>query len=242
MEALARRALARSQALGWNLLDLPAQLRISTIDSFCRDLALQQPLLTGLGGELDISEQPRELYRRAARRTLEAHRHRQRCLRAAIESLLLWRDNGWQEIEDLLVEMLEKRDRWMHDFVLEREPDWEALRDRLERPFAQAVRDALDQARPSPRPGSGAREEALALARFACDRAAAQLHSGSRRTAEFPAAPFTDARHSKKRAGLSSCLADLLLTQDGAFRKQVDKTDGFPPRLASREKDTASRI
>ena len=65
--ALARRALEHSQALGWNLLDLPAQLRISTIDSFCRDLALQQPLLSGLGGGLDIAEQPDELYRRAAR-------------------------------------------------------------------------------------------------------------------------------------------------------------------------------
>ena len=64
-------------ALGWDLLDLPAQLRISTIDSFCRELALQQPILSGLGGSLDIYEQPRELYRRAARRTLEQIRERQ---------------------------------------------------------------------------------------------------------------------------------------------------------------------
>ena len=62
---------------------------------------------------------------------------------AAIEELLLWRDNGWQEMEELLVEMLKSRDRWMHGFVLEREPDWDALRERLERPFANAVRDAL---------------------------------------------------------------------------------------------------
>ena len=55
---LARRALEQSQRLGWNLLDLPAQLRISTIDSFCRDLALQQPLVSGLGGSLEIAEQP----------------------------------------------------------------------------------------------------------------------------------------------------------------------------------------
>jgi len=49
IEALAQEALHHSQLLGWNLLDQPAQLRISTIDSFCRDLALQQPLLSGLG-------------------------------------------------------------------------------------------------------------------------------------------------------------------------------------------------
>jgi ATP-dependent exoDNAse (exonuclease V) beta subunit len=55
---LAQRALEHSQALGWKLLDLPAQLRIMTIDSFCRELALQQPLLSGLGGGLEIAEQP----------------------------------------------------------------------------------------------------------------------------------------------------------------------------------------
>ena len=65
--SLAQRALARSNALGWKLLDLPAQLRISTIDGFCRELALQQPLLSGLGGGLNVAEQPEDLYRRAAR-------------------------------------------------------------------------------------------------------------------------------------------------------------------------------
>ena len=50
---------------------IPAQLRISTIDSFCHELALQQPLLSGLGGGLDIAERPADLYRRAARRTIE---------------------------------------------------------------------------------------------------------------------------------------------------------------------------
>ncbi len=136
---LARRALQNSDDRGWDLLNLPAQLRISTIDSFCRDLALQQPLLSGLGGSLDIGEQPKELYRRAARRTLEQISGTDSSLREAIESLLLWRDNGWQDLETQLVGMLEKRDQWMHDFVLDRDTDWDALRTRLERPFARAA-------------------------------------------------------------------------------------------------------
>ena len=78
-----------AQSLGWNLLDQPAQLRISTIDSFCRDLALQQPLLSGLGDGLNIYEQPEELYRRAARQTLEEIDGADPALRAAIEALLL---------------------------------------------------------------------------------------------------------------------------------------------------------
>jgi len=136
---IATRALAHSEALGWDLLNLPAQLRIQTIDSFCRDLAMQQPVLSGLGGSLDIREQPSELYRRAARRTLEHIGQANVALSAAIETLLDWRDNNWREIEDLTVKMLAERDRWMHEFVLEGEQDFDRLRLRLESPFLRAA-------------------------------------------------------------------------------------------------------
>ena len=101
---LALRVLHRSEAGGWNLLDLPAQLRISTIDAFCREVALQQPLLSGLGGSLDIAEQPDDLYRRAARRTMEQIDAENQPVSNAIADLLLWRDNHWQEVEGKLVE------------------------------------------------------------------------------------------------------------------------------------------
>jgi ATP-dependent exoDNAse (exonuclease V) beta subunit len=142
--SLASRALEHSQRLGWNLLNLPAQLRILTIDAFCREIALQQPLLSGLGGGLEISEEPNDLYRRAARRTLQQIGRADNPLSQAIEQLLLARDNNWQAMEDLLVKMLAQRDRWMHGFVLEREPNWDELRAWLERPFARA---ALEPAR-----------------------------------------------------------------------------------------------
>jgi ATP-dependent exoDNAse (exonuclease V) beta subunit len=222
---LARRVLDRSQVRGWNLLDLPAQLRISTIDSFCRELALQQPLLSGLGGGLEIAEQPDELYRRAARETLRKIDQTGSALGAAIEELLLWRDNGWQEMEALLIAMLKSRDRWMHGFVLEREPDWEALRERLERPFAKAVRDALIELSGLLDQVPGAREEEQELARFACEQSGGELHQELAELVEFPSAPFTDMEEARQ-AHVS--LAALLLTGDGAFRKQVDKRLGFP--------------
>jgi ATP-dependent helicase/nuclease subunit A len=134
---IARRALEHSKNLGWNLLDLPSQLRIQTIDSFCRDLALQQPLLAGLGGSLEIAGEPAELYRQAARRTLQQLGGQDRALSESIEALLLWRDNNWKELEGQLVDMLKERDRWMRDFVLDRDPEWLALRERLEQPFTR---------------------------------------------------------------------------------------------------------
>jgi ATP-dependent exoDNAse (exonuclease V) beta subunit len=226
--SLAHRALEHSQALGWQLLDLPAQLRISTIDSFCRELALQQPLLSGLGGGLNIAEQPKELYRRAARETLRKVDETGSAIGSAIENLLLWRDNGWQELENLLVEMLRSRDRWMHGFVLEREPDWEALRKRLERPFADAVIAALIRLSELLDQVPGARGEALELARFACEQSGGQLHQELAELAEFPSAPFTGSMDFEEARLTHASLAALLLTGDGAFRKQVDKRLGFP--------------
>jgi len=236
MAALAQRALAHSQALSWQLLDLPAQLRISTIDSFCRELALQQPLLSGFGGGLAIASQPEELYRRAARETLKKVDETGSPLGEAIEALLLWRDNGWQEMEDLLVEMLRGRDRWMHGFLLEREPDWEALRGRLERPFAEAVRGALKHVSSFLDQVPGARQQALELARFACQQSGGQFHRDLAELADFPAAPFSAHTDFEEARQAHVNLAALLLTGDGAFRRQIDKRLGFP---ADRKKEKA---
>ena len=228
MDALARRALEHSHALGWNLLDLPAQLRISTIDSFCRDLALQQPLLSGLGGVLGIADQPNDLYRRAARQTLQRIGQGDPALSDAIEALLRWRDNNWREMEGLLVEMLAKRDRWMHDFVLSHNPDWDALRESLERPFGHAGRSALTTLSQLLDQVPGAREEALDLARFACTQTGGQLHRELAELAEFPTAPFHSSESLEDAHQACVCLAALLLIGEGAFRRQVDKRLGFP--------------
>jgi ATP-dependent helicase/nuclease subunit A len=226
---LAQRALDRSNARSWKLLDLPAQLRISTIDSFCRDLALQQPLLSGLGGGLAIAEQPDDLYRRAARHTLEQIGNPAlRALSEAVEELLKWRDNNWRELEDLLVDMLSKRDRWMHGFVLEREPDWDALRQRLERPFANAVRDGLNQVSRQLDMVPGARQEAMALARFACTQTGGELHRELAEIPEFPSAPFLTIEALEEAQGAFVCLAQMILTNTGTFRKSIDRRLGFP--------------
>jgi len=231
MESLAQRALQRSQALEWDLLKMPAQLRISTIDSFCRDLALQQPLLSGLGGGLDITENVAELYQRAARRTLEQIGNPDADLAApalspAVEALLLWRDNAWQELENLLATMLAQRDRWMQDFVVAGEPDWTALREKLERPFARVVDDALrelDQLL-----DQETRDEAMDLARFACGQRNKWKQCKLFQIAGQPCAPFTGAQELEQARQGYLCLADLLLTQQGTLRKSVSVTLGFP--------------
>ena len=233
MEPLAQRALQRSRALGWDLLKMPAQLRISTIDSFCRDLALQQPLLSGLGGGLDITENPADLYHRAARRTLEQIGDPDTDLAApalspAIESLLLWRDNAWQELENLLAEMLAQRDRWMQEFVVSGQPDWDALREKLERPFVRAVDEALreldllfDQE---------TRDEAMDLARFSCGQKNKWLQCKLFQIACQPCQPFSGVEELEQARQGYLCLAEMLLTEKGALcsPRSFNKGRGFP--------------
>jgi ATP-dependent exoDNAse (exonuclease V) beta subunit len=235
LDAMASCALEHSHALGWNLLELPAQLRIRTIDSFCRELALQQPLLSGLGGGLNIAEQPDELYRRAARRSLEQIDHPDPLLSRAIALLLEWRDNNWKDVEDLLVLMLDKRERWMQDFLLERNPDWDKLRADLEKPFGQAVREALVTLDEMLDQVPGACEEILSLARFACTQPNGEQHRELAELAEFPSRPFSGKDDLAAARDAYLCLAKLLLTS-GAFRKAVDKRHGFP---ADRKREKA---
>ena len=234
MAALGRRALEHSQALGWQLLDLPAQLRISTIDSFCRELALQQPLVTGMGGELEPVEQTTELYRRAARRTLEHIDGADPEFTAAIEALLLWRDNNWQEMEALLMRMLGQRDRWMRAFVLERGNDWNAVRAQLERPFANAVRGGITPIIALLANIPDACNEMLALAQFACKQPECGRYRNLAERAEFPAPPFADACGLEDTRLALLDLADLLLTGNNEFRNSITKSEGFPAKTAQK--------
>jgi ATP-dependent helicase/nuclease subunit A len=229
MEALAARALERSRQLDWRLLDLAAQLRISTIDSFCRDLAIQQPIHSGIGNNLQISEMPSELYRQAARATLlKLGETAQPVLSDAIKDLLLWRDNNWRDLEDLLVRMLGQRDRWMHKFVLSREPDWSAIRDWLERPLANAVRAALDGLTTLMNQVPGAGDEAIDLAQFACSHGASDLHRDLAELASFPYGPHQDSIALEDARNAYLCLANLLIKKDGEFREKIDRRLGFP--------------
>ena len=130
--------------------------------------------------------------------------------------------------------MLSNRDRWMHEFVLEREPDWEALRERLERPFANAIRATLDRLGQLLDQVPGVREAALSLARFACAQTDGQLHRELAELAEFPAGE--DVEESREA---HAALASLLLTGGGTFRKAVDKRLGFP---ADRKREKAQLL
>jgi ATP-dependent exoDNAse (exonuclease V) beta subunit len=223
-DPLAVAAHERSRSQGWNLLEQPASLRVSTIDSFCRDLAIQQPLLSSLGGSLTVAEHPEDLYRKAAQQTLAQIDDGPEDLREAIATLLLWRDNSWHELEQELVKMLAKRDRWMQGFVFDSGIDDSVLRESLERPFSRAAIKAVNRA-----------SEALTAEDCAAIESLGQFASkglnGERfanlTDSSYLLGPF-DSDNLETALGAYRDLSDMLLTKEGKFRSNFTKNEGFP--------------
>jgi ATP-dependent helicase/nuclease subunit A len=233
--ALAREALAQSERRGWDLLKHPERLAVETIDSLSLRIAHDRPLLAGLGGRLQPTEEADPLYALAARRTLDRLGGTDAELDAALAHLLDLRDNRLADCEDLLAKMLATRDQWQHAFPLHREmseEDWAEAREKLERPFRRETARVVAEAHRILNGQPAIARQLVALANYACSNGntAISLLDGIR---EFD---------SSMPASHWACLCDLLLTGDNAWRKTVNKNHGFPSDTAVERLQKASMI
>ena len=131
---LARAVLENDRKLGWGLLEQPSRLRIRTIDSLCGELARQLPILSGLGGGLQVSEEAHTFYRRAAVNTLSAIEKDGDGLQADVARVLRRYDNQYDRLAEMLTGMLGNRDQWLEFLVRTRSGngfDREALEEAL---------------------------------------------------------------------------------------------------------------
>ncbi|MEK7876786.1 MAG: UvrD-helicase domain-containing protein, partial [Pseudomonadota bacterium] len=109
---LAAAALARDTKAGWRIPENPARLRIQTIDSLCAALTRQMPMLSKFGSQPESVEDASELYLEAARATVERVESDD-AVAPDLERLLVHLDNDVKRIEDLLADMLRRRDHWL---------------------------------------------------------------------------------------------------------------------------------
>jgi ATP-dependent exoDNAse (exonuclease V) beta subunit len=211
---LATAALAASARLGWNLLEHPGRLRVTTIDAFCAGLARQMPVLSRFGAQPRTVEDARRHYEEAARRALawleEVGQHADDVARA-----LTHVDNDAARLAGLLADMLARRDQWLRH-ALDRSQSWQyaevALRQLVVRDMQRVV-DVL--------PGR-TQERLMPIARFAAsnlvdDHALAPLRDWTR---VLPAEP--------EDLPMWRAVASLLLTDKDERRKAVDVRLGFP--------------
>ncbi len=222
----AKAVLARSDERGWQLASNVSRLRIQTIDALNASITRQMPLSSRFGAQPQSVDDAGALYLEAARMLLSE-------INAAgthaddIATLLSHLDNNLAVAETLLAAMLRARDHWLRNLPAMRER--EVLESALAAVRARAVAAA---AALFPRQ---AREETLHLARFA----AGHLPAGKADAGIAALASVTDWLDDSESAVAGwLALADFLLTQSGAWRKQkgLNKNLGFPTSSDRQEK------
>ena len=230
---LARRVLQHDSQLKWNLLANPNRLRIQTIDSLNASLTRQLPILSHFGAAPDITDDPYPLYHQAAAEFL-SHLEENLDWSDAIADLLIHLDNNVMDVESLLVNLLAKRDQWLPYIMLQSGDP--RLRKKLESHLASVMTDLLASLKTSfP---SHLTDELLFLARYAAHNL---LHENT----SSPICLFSDLENSScaffSEPKYALALCELLLKKDNDWRKQIDKSIGFPAATSFKNKDEKNK-
>jgi len=230
---LAARALEQDKRFSWNILDNPSRLKVRTIDSFCMYLADRMPLLSGLGGEVQVMDDPDGLYEEAARNTLLELKRESRWYKP-LSLLLLHLDNDWTKTGGLIKGMLRQREHWLR-LVSPASCD-EDLKDLLEGHLfleverrLQKVLDLFNKCIGHDQQKSFFECASYAAANLAHEKpdcAAAVLE-------DLNALPCPEIKDLEKWLGIR----EILQTAAGSWRKKVDKRVGFPPGSLFRDKE-----
>ncbi|MDQ4146918.1 MAG: UvrD-helicase domain-containing protein [Pseudomonadota bacterium] len=228
---LAIAAVARDRQRRWALKDNPMRLRIQTVDSLCARLIRQMPLSARFGAQLEPVDNAEPLYREAARALLaELEEDNSACMPELIK-LLRHLDNNLSTVEDLLMDMLSRRDQWLRH-VMSGQAESER-RAKLEQGLRNIICAAL-QALGAKIPHE-LRGELVELARYA---AANLTQQGAKSPivccdglVRLPGTEHTDLDAWRG-------IANLLLTKGGKWRKGCDVRLGFPRGDNDKCKDT----
>ncbi len=217
---LARAALAQDARREWRLLHNPARLRIMTFDALCAALVRQMPILSRFGAAPAVVEAAAPLYREAASQVLEQLESRE-AIGHAVARLLRHLDNQHDRVQELIADMLARRDQWLRHLA---GSDEHRNRERLEAALARSVVEGLEAVRAAfP---DGLRDEFLSLLRFAASQLGdeAQL-AVCRDLTDLPPARI-------EALPQWHAIVQWLLTNEGRFRKSINKNQGFPAKSA----------
>ncbi len=116
---LAQQVLMRDRALQWGLIQNPNRLSIMTIDSLCHRLAHRLPLLSQMGGKIQMAQQAMEpdfFYDRAILDLFE-HLEEASSIGEALRALSLYCDNRLDWLQELFKHLLMNRDQWLNGVI-----------------------------------------------------------------------------------------------------------------------------
>ncbi len=216
---LARRVLEQDRARSWNLLENPGRLNLRTIDSFCHSLAGSLPLLTSFGGKPEVTDDAQQLYREAASHTIDTLESDDSQFAEPAAILLAHLGNNRPKLEQLIVEMLQRRDQWLGPLLQQYDA---GRREAQELALCRIVETELRSVDQLWDPRLHAR--ASDLAGFAADNIGHRDDSALTWFADnraFPRPRVADLDGWQE-------LGKMLLTTAGKWRLQVTKREGFP--------------
>ncbi len=232
--ALANAKAVADKVAQWRLIENPQRLLIRTIDSFNHFLARSMPVASSLGPVPGPSENAQVFYRQAARNVLGLIDSSEP-IAADLHRVLAWRDHRSQDIENLLTEMLARRDQWLRALHV----TGNLQRSQLEGTLHELVCGQLataEQALITTLQQLQIEEaELVELLQFA-GRNLHDAGSASEITqlASMPRLPGRDAADLPLWRGLAEAL--LTRAKQAQFRKTVNKSSGFPAGSAEKER------
>jgi len=214
---LAIKVLKRDKEKNWNIIQNPHRLAILTIDSLCSQVVKQVPVLSGLGGEVNIIDDPFSIYIRAATNVISSINDKESGLEDDVRALLLHLNGNQQRCVDLIASMLAKRDQWMRhisasDSVLDKEK------------MARALTSIIETQTHKIEASLGNLKFAITdLLNFADNNVTKDSPISGGSTEE----------------GFWARAAHLFLTNDDKLRKSVNKNIGFPAGADAKERKDA---
>jgi len=222
---LSLKALQQSSQKNWQLIENPSRLRIFTIDSLCAHLARQMPLMSRFGAQPQVTTDAGVLYAQAAEQALALVNGTEHG--DLVKTALRYVDNDTNQLKNLLIKMLEKRDQWLHH--AQHEVDAEQLQQTLRYLVEQELQVAAHAV------PFRLQHLLMPTARFAasnlpCDHPVALLVDW-----ETPLAQKQEA------LPMWCALAELLLTASGEPRKEggLNVKIGFPATDEGRAQKSA---
>jgi ATP-dependent helicase/nuclease subunit A len=224
---LGQKVLQRDQERQWHLHANPQRLQISTIDAFNSSLCAQLPVVSGLGGRVDIIDPPEQLYHDACIE-LFTKLENDESIATDLARFLEHLDNNLGRAQDLLSALLGKREQWLpHMMSMYRRSDLrKVLSSNLEEVILEAISVCTEELTPFS-------EKLLPLLRFAAlnlERAGDASLNQFKWGAELPAINI-----SAQQAWMM--IANFLLTRNGELRKPggINNKNGFPAKDAGKD-------
>ena len=219
---LAVAVLAQSQLHGWDLVNMPQRLKISTIDGLSNLITSRYPQPQAWVDKQIITQawQQNDIYLKAAKQTLLSIDTEE--FGACISNTLLYLDNHVNRFYNLITSMLAKRDQWLNKLYLQ---DTLNIKN-LENSAAVIVNRHLTQL--------SSQAKSYFDAQF-FSALSASTHSELADIGQLPGSSVGDLSQWK-------VLANLCLSASGEWRKKITKANGFPPDLKAQKQVVVDKL